>query len=201
MMSPRESRLMDSNCVEVINKEDHHRQHDKIEICKSWPTTRIPTNSKLVRLAPHNVYVYKHAEHASCSSVHMSQVQACLVTNKQTEEIAECTSPEQNALLPFFYKNEHLLRIYKQSFRNGCSNIKPEIDKLEGILNGLGDACSTPFEAPLGPATGWQENDRTKRLIHGIRVTLPRSQVMYTAPMGTTWTTTTLPQLGSSSTV
>lgn len=121
------------------------------------------------RLTGRHVYVYKHVDHASCSSVLLSQIHLCLTTHEQPEEVAKCSTPEHNRLLPFFYSNKSLLKFYKESFMKGLLELKSDIDLLEKIENEGESNRGTPFVAPVGPPTGWQGNDWTKWLIHGTR--------------------------------
>ena len=81
------------------------------------------------------VYIYKHVDHASCSSVLLSQIHLCLTTHEQPEEVAKCSTPEHNRLLPFFYSNKSLLKFYKESFMKGLLELKSDIDLLEKIEN------------------------------------------------------------------
>ena len=94
---------------------------------------------------------------------------------------------------PFFYDNEYILSVLMD---DGRPDVQPDIEKLQKKLNGDETDVGTQFESPQGPCFNWKEIVWTKRLIHGIKVTLPQSNVTYTTEMGPSWDTDLLKCLG-----
>lgn len=78
-----------------------------------------------------------------------------------------------------FHSNRRVLEMYKQSdaYREGDSEIVRSVGLLNDILEGKQSSTDTPFQAPMGPPSGWNENAWTRRLIPGVRTILPECTV------------------------
>ena len=116
---------------------------------------------------------------------------ACAMFLLQAEKkklyLPECQKNDHKCLLPFFYANDDVLEDYEQALREGCDNLKPDIDELQKIVSSQAPHIGTPFECPMGSyCFNWSENDWTKRLVHGLQKLLPAAKVTYTAQMGST---------------
>ena len=79
-------------------------------------------------------YVYTHTQHAQCSRTRLLQISYCLQAEQKKLCLPECPKNDHKCLLPFFYPNDVVLEDYEHALREGCDNLKPDIEELQKIV-------------------------------------------------------------------
>ncbi len=132
-----------------------------------------------------SVYVYQHANHATCSGTKLSQLDKCQFSSNFVQSgILKCTTEDHYALIPFFVGNDAVLMQYEDLKRKDDSLFKTgEVEELVRLFVKV----NTPYIAPPSLPNNWDENEWTQRLAPGIQRLFPNMKVIYTAEMALQW--------------
>lgn len=139
------------------------------------------------------VYVYQHAQHATCSGTTLTQLSQCgrFSCNHNREFIHKCENEEHHyALMPFFMGNDTVLKYYEfLKSKNDSLFDSQEIEELRSIVHDGKTSLNTSYISPPPNSfpNNWNENEWTLRLVPGIQKLFPTMKVMYTAEMGLSW--------------
>ena len=84
-----------------------------------------------------------------------------------------------------------LLRGRREEPGNEASdNLKQDFEDLREIVaSEEAPPRGSTFECPDGRCFDWEENDWTKRLVHGLQKLIPNARVVYSAELGRRWAT------------
>ena len=155
-------------------------------MCMGGKSEWNPDGSFKIILPNTHIYVYRHRQHASCSSVLLSLLQTsdwCFDKKWEGLDNLQCDHANHHHLLPYFHDNRFLKLHYTRLVNEGESDVQLLLDELNDIEQKLENAVEfneSEFWHPMSLVNNWDENDWSKRLQVGIKKTF-QIHAVYTA--------------------
>jgi len=132
-----------------------------------------------------NAYVYQHTNHATFSSVSMSQLLSLWPSERKIIWNEACTKHRYHDNLEAYFRSNSCLERYLDSIGDDCDPSRKEVIKIykDSIRTKL-DHHDLVYE-PIPVVFSWDEDDWTRRLYGCLKLAHPDLNIQYTAKQGT----------------